>query len=384
VYFITGRVLGSYIHGSEEAVAAAQTSSARYYQRPDADYVEYDPTRTSLGGYGTVIDGGRSGGNHWNYMLGLRTRSPGFEVNDIGYMHEADDILGVAWVGYRHREPKWIMKRTSLNLNLYRSVNYGGENTGIGGNVNGSIEFTNNWDVYLGVERMQEHLSSGITRGGPLTLAPGRFNSWFGAETDDRKRLMAGFDAGYNRTDEGFAGYYGGPYFVLRPSGRFEVRISSEYSYSNNDLQYVDTADDHYVLAHLDMDVLSFTTRLNYCITPEMTLQYYAMPYVAAGRYTNYREVVEPRAGEYDDRFAPYDYLASNSSPDFNFKEVRSNLVFRWEWSPGSAVYLVWSRNGSDYEGQYGAFDASRDFEQLFSAGADNAFMIKISKWFSM
>jgi hypothetical protein len=377
-------VLGSHLKGSEEAIAAAQTSSARYFQRPDADYVEYDSTRTSLSGYGTVIECGRTGGNHWNYLLAFRSRSPGFEVNDIGYMTEADDILNVAWVGYRYREPKWIMKRTSVNLNLYRSYNYGGEHTQTGGNINGSIVYTNNWATYLGIERIGEYLTSSLTRGGPLTLVPGRFNSWFGMNTDDRKRLMAGFDGGHNRTDEGFLGYYGGPYLVVRPSGRLEVRLSSEYSYTNNDLQYVDTIDDRYVFAHLDMDVVSITTRLNYCVTPEMSVQLYAMPFVAAGRYSDFREVVAPRADEYDDRFAPYGYLASNDSPDFNFKEMRSNVVFRWEWSPGSTLYLVWSRGATDFEEQHGGFSAGRDFDRLFSTAGDNVFMIKVSKWLNM
>jgi hypothetical protein len=383
-YFINGRVLGSYLEGSEEAIADAQTSSARYFQRPDADYVEYDPTKTSLSGYGTVIDGGRTGGKRWNYMLALRSRSPGFEVNDLGYMTAADDILGVIWVGYRIREPKGIVKQASVNLNLYSSYDYGGDQVGSGGNVNGSVNYTNNWSTYLGVERMIEYLGTGLTRGGPLTLMPGRFNSWFGMNTDDRKRLMAGLDGGYNRSDEGFAGYYGGPYVVVRPSGRFEVRLSSEYNYSNNDLQYVDTIDDHYVFAHLDMDIVSVTTRLNYCVTPEMSVQFYAMPFVAAGRYGNFREVVAPRADEYGERFAPYDYLAGADSPDFNFKEMRSNLVFRWEWSPGSTLYLVWSRGATDYEEKFGTFSAGRDFDRLFSTPGDNAFMIKISKWFSL
>jgi hypothetical protein len=383
-YYLSGRVLGSRLEGSEEAIAAAQKSSARYFQRPDADYVEFDPTRTSMSGYGTVIDGGRTGGEHWNFLIGERSRSPGFEVNDIGYMNAADDILGVIWVGYRYREPKGIVKRTSLNLNLYRSYNYGGDQVGSGGNINGSVVYTNNWATYLGVERNQEYLGTGLTRGGPLTLMPGSINSWFGMNTDDRRRLMAGFDGGYNRRDGGFAGYYGGPYFTIRPSGRFEVRLSSQYDRTNSDLQYVETIGDHYVFAHLDMDVVSVTTRLDYCVTRDMSLQFYAMPFVAAGRYTNFREVVAPRAKEYGDRFAPYDYLAANDSPDFNFKEMRSNLVFRWEWSPGSTLYLVWSRGATDSEDAYGKFSAGRDFDRLFSTAGDNAFMIKISKWLSI
>ncbi len=382
-YYVSGRVLGSYLHGSEEALTKVQTSSARYYQRPDADYVEYDPTRTSLAGYGSVLEAGRTGGEHWNYLLGLRLRSPGFEVNDIGYMAEADNVLSVAWVGYRYREPRWIVKRTSVNLNLYDERNYGNDQTGSGGNINGSVLFTNNWGVYAGVEHMMERLVSSVTRGGPLVVSPAKFNSWFGANTDDRKRLMVGFDGGYNRNEEGFAGYYGGPYVTLRPVSRLELQLSSQYEYSVNDLQYVEAIDDHYVLAHIDMDVVSVTGRVNYCITPEMSLQVYAMPFVAAGRYSDYREVVSPRADEYADRFAPYDYLAANESPDFNFKEIRSNVVFRWEWSPGSTLYLVWSRNAADYE-ENGAFDAGHDFDQLFSTSGDNAFMIKITKWFNM
>jgi hypothetical protein len=383
-YFIDGRVIGSYLDGSEEAIGSVQKSSARYFQRPDADYVKYDSTRTSLSGYGTVVEAGRTGGKRWNFMLAMRSRSPGFEVNDLGYMNKADDILGVAWVGYRMREPKGILKRASVNWNFYRSYNYGGDMVGFGGNVNGSVNYTNNWSTYLGVERNGEYLTTGLTRGGPLTLASGCYNSWFGMNTDDRKRFMVGFDGGYNRSDEGFAGYYGGPYVVVRPSSRLEVRLSSQYDYSNSDLQYVDTIDDHYVFAHLDMDIVSITTRLNYCVTPEMSVQLYAMPFVAAGRYENFREVVAPRAAEYRDRFAPYDYLTSADSPDFNFKEMRSNLVFRWEWSPGSTLYLVWSRNASDLEEQYGTFSAGRDFDRLFSTPGDNVFMIKVSKWLSI
>jgi len=132
------------------------------------------------------------------------------------------------------------------------------------------------------------------------------------------------------------------------------------------------------------MDIVSVTTRLNYCVTPEMTVQLYAMPFVAAGRYSDFREVVSPRADEYGERFAPYDYLAGADSPDFNFKEMRSNLVFRWEWSPGSTLFLVWSRGASDYEEKFGTFSAGRDFDRLFSTPGDNAFMIKVSKWFSI
>ena len=381
VYSVNGRVLGSWIEGSAEAIADAQTSSARYFQRPDADYVEYDPTRTSLGGYAVVVDGGRTGAKRWNYLLGLMARSPGFEVNDIGYMQEADEALGVAWAGYRLPQPRGIVKELSLNWNFYRAYNFGGDMITFGGNMNGGVDFTNGWDAYAGLERSQERLVTSVTRGGPLTLRPGAWNSWFGASTDDRKPLYVGFDGGGGRNDVGTSAWYAEPYITVRPSGRFDARIGFSYSMSENDLQYLDEIDGHYVIGHLDMDVMSVTARLNYTITPEMSVQFYGMPFVAAGRYGDFREVVAPRADSYADRFAPYPY---EENPDFNFKEIRSNFVYRWEWSPGSALYLVWSRGATDYEEERGEFSAGRDFDRVLSLDGDNTFMVKISKWFSL
>ncbi len=383
-YAVNGRVLGSWIEGSAEAIAEAQTSSARYFQRPDADYVEYDPSRTSLGGYATVIDGGRCGGKRWNFLLGFMSRSPGFEVNDLGYMQEADEALGVAWAGYHLPQPWKALRNVSLNWNLWRAYSYGGDMVGFAGNMNGSFSLTNNWGGYAGIERSQEHLTVSLTRGGPLALVPGGWNSWFGAYTDNRKAFMAGLDGGYDRNDEGFGGYSVGPYVTIRPSGRFEMSIGAAYSARGNDAQYVDEIDGRYVVARLDMDVASVTTRFNYTVTPEMSLQFYGMPFIAAGRYSRFREVVSPRADEYASRFAPYDYLAEAESPDFNFKEMRSNFVFRWEWSPGSALYLVWSRGASDFEEERGEFEVGRDFDRLLSTAGDDTFMIKISKWFSV
>ena len=382
-YAVNGRILGSRIEGSPEAIAEAQTSSARYFQRPDADHVDYDPTRTSLGGYAAVVDGGRYGGKRWNFLLGLMSRSPGFEVNDLGYMQDADEVLGVAWTGYRLPQPWKALRSLGVNWNLWRAYSYGGEMMGFGGNMNGSFSLTNNWGGYAGIERNGERLGTSVTRGGPLVLVPGGWNSWFGAYTDDRKAFRIGCAGGLSGNDEGFGGWYAEPYATIRPSGRFEMRIGASYSTREYDTQYLDEIGGSYVVGHLDMEVMSVTTRLNYTLTPEMSLQFYGMPFVAAGRYGDFREVVSPRAGSYRDRFAPYDYLAAADSPDFNFKEMRSNLVYRWEWSPGSALYLVWSRGATDFE-ERGEFAAGRDFDRLLSAAGDNTFMVKISKWFSI
>lgn len=157
--------------------------------------------------------------------------------------------------------------------------------------------------------------------------------------------------------------------------------ITPEYSTSENDRQYVDEVGGDYIIANLQRETLYITTRFNFTITPNMTMQFYGMPYLTAGKYNDYREVVAPHASNYDDRFAPYDY---SDNLDFNFGEFNSNLVFRWEYSPGSTLFLVWSRGASQFQEEYGEFNAGQDISNLFSAPGDNTFLIKINKWFSL
>jgi hypothetical protein len=212
-------------------------------------------------------------------------------------------------------------------------------------------------------------------------FVPGRTRSWYGFHTDHRKVVVFRYFGSYGVDDEGYASHSFEPGITIRPSSRFDITFSPEYYASENDRQYVDEINGSYILANLKRETLFITTRFNFTITPNMTLQFYGMPYVTAGKYTDYREVVTPHAENYDDRFAPYDY---SDNLDFNFKEFNSNLVFRWEYSPGSTLFLVWSRGASDFEEEYGRFEPGRDLGNLFSTAGDNTFLIKINKWFSM
>ena len=384
-YQIIAKVFGSHMRGSTEAMLELQESSARYFQRPDADYVEVDPEATHLSGYGGVLWGGKFGGKPWRFGLGGITRSPGFEANDIGYMRDADINLGVFWAQYRRYEPLGPFRQFNFNTNIWYGFNYGGEAYGKGGNVNGWMQLTNYWEVFFGGGTDLEAISTRHLRGGPTIIEPSQFFSWYGFSTDNRKKLAFGLNGFYARSGE--RGSYHAefsPQMTIRPSSRFELTLSPGYTESKDDMQHVDEVDGHYILGHIDMRVISMTTRLNYTLSPEMSLQFYGMPYIAAGEYSDYREVLAPRAEIYDDRFGPFDYLADSDNPDFNFKQFRSNLVFRWEFNPGSAIFLVWSRGATDYEEEYGRFDAGRDIDRILSAPGDNTFLIKINKWFSL
>jgi hypothetical protein len=381
-YQITGKLYRSYIKGSEEAILEAQTSPIRYFQRPDAEHLGIDSTLTSLAGWSSTLWGGKFGGQPWRWGAGVHIRSPGFEINDVGFSHDADEFFPVVWAGYRKFEEQWIFREYSINSNLWNGTNFGWENLGrVGGNINGWGQFKNYWSMFGGINRNMSRQDNRLLRGGPSVLVPGRTHSWYGFSTDNRKAVVFRYSGSYGADDEGFGSYSIEPGITIRPSSRFDITLSPEYYARENDRQYVDEIAGNYIVANLKRETLFITTRFNLTITPEMTLQFYGMPYITAGRYSDYREVVAPHASNYDDRFAPYDY---SDNLDFNFKEFNSNLVFRWEYSPGSTLFLVWSRGASDYEEEYGRFDAGRDLGNLFSSPGDNTFLVKINKWFSL
>jgi hypothetical protein len=175
----------------------------------------------------------------------------------------------------------------------------------------------------------------------------------------------------------------------MKVSSRFTTSVGAWWRRNRDDSQYFDTYTDalgtaHYTFAHLNQHTLSLTWRLGYTFTPNASLQVYASPFISKGTYSDVRELDRPRAARYDDRFKPYaDTAVTNNAGGFNFQEFRSNVVFRWEYRPGSTLFLVWSQgrqNSADREGSQSFKD---DLGDLFGRRADNTFLVKMSYWFA-
>jgi len=150
---------------------------------------------------------------------------------------------------------------------------------------------------------------------------------------------------------------------------------------------------------------LGLSLRLNLNITPEFTIQYWGQPFIATGSYSDFKMVTDPLAEDYTDRFHTfsggeiehfkddnYCYVDENQDdipdfyidyPDFNLKEFKSNLVARWEFRPGSIVYLVWSQGRSGYD-SYGDLRFGRDFSDLYEEHPNNIFLVKFSYRFGL
>jgi hypothetical protein len=402
LFQVDGYVLASHVLGSEAAISAAQRSPVRYFQRPDAGHIEYDPTRTSLSGASAFLSVGKIGGEHWRFSTGLHTRTPGFEVNDIGYQRDADSFVNWFWVGYQQTTPQGPFRRWNLNSSSWMAHNYDGDRGGYGGNFNGSFQLKSFWSGYLGLNRDGTGYSGRLLRGGPLFRREPSTRFWGGMGSDSRKAVQINLGMHGNVRDESDSWNVGvSPSVRFRPSGRVTFSVGSFISRNLNDYQWVGsvvTDETEYLFGRIDQTTVGVTTRVDYAFTPTLSLQVYAQPFVSAGRYSEFKRVDDPKAERYDDRFESLAYSRADDAvtldvdadgvaevfrdPDFNFKQFRSNTVLRWEYMPGSALFLVWSQGRDHFLGN-GDCDFQEDVRDLFGVAPENVFMVKLSYWMS-
>ena len=402
-YYISATTLFSHVSGEDHALAETQASSARYYQRPDADYVDYDETRTSLSGHGGSARIGKESGC-FLFQTGAAWRSPGLELNDVGYMRSADGINQFSWVGYRIRRPIGIFREVGINGNEWLDWDFGGRHLGRRTNLNSHMTFKNNWRLNGGVTRVGDHVSNTELRGGPACRWPGGVEYSIEFDSDERRRFSVGAGASGYEGDEGSTlSRNRSAWFSCRASSYLSISLNPSYSTDDVELSHIGSpvagGETHYVFGTLNQKTAALTFRWDLCLTPNLTVQYYGQPFVSGGEYSAYKEIANPMARAYTDRFRLYgaqeildageigidsngdgaaDYTIDN--PNFDIKEFNSNLVIRWEFKPGARLYLVWSQGRSSY-GSSGAFSWRDDTRDLFNLCPHDVFLIKVNWW---
>lgn len=385
---LAGHVLGSRVSGSAAAIARTQLSGVHLYQRPDDD-IEYDPTRTSLSGVSSGVGLSKNGGGITRFWTGVWYKSPGFEINDAGYLQGANSMGQSNWFALTFQQPRAFYRRFQINFNQWNAWLTDGVNTGHGGNVNLNGQLKNMWSFYGGVGGELGSVCGSCLRGGPGVWEQDRMFYFFGFNGDQRKPVVFGFNAHGGRGDLGRSHNMGiGPNVTARVASRFSSTVGINYNRSVNDRQWLgnfgaigsDTT--HYTIARLDQKTTSFFTRINWTATPTLSLQMYAEPFTTGGAYSQWRRVRDARSKNYARQYEPF---TLKGEPDgFNYKQLRSNTVLRWEYRPGSALFVVWQQ-GRDQDGRdSGSFDLSRDMRNLFSAHPSNTFLVKASYWFSL
>jgi hypothetical protein len=381
-YAIAGYWAGSTIRGTQAAMQRIQENNVHSFQRPDADHVELDPMRTSLAGGSGSMAVRKISGERVRFESNVSFKTPGFDSNDLGFIRRADQISQSNWMQWRDEKPGKFVRTFRFNLNQWSGHNFDGDRLNFGGNVNAHWTFTNNWSTGGGLTREIDAFDDRATRGGPGALYEGIGSVWSYVESDNRKPVSVNVFFGGGQSEFG-------PYFLdinpgvtFRPTPSLSVSGGFRFSDSDNDAQWVtnetDAADKtHYVFARLDQRTVALTTRVNYTMSPTLSLQIYAEPFVSAGEYTGYKELVDGRAKNWEERYAPYAYAGS---ADFNYRSFRTTNVLRWEYRPGSALFVVWQQ-GREEDAAIGRFRFGRDFSGVFDAPANNVFLVKFSYW---
>jgi hypothetical protein len=389
-YEISALLGASRVAGSAAVINDIQTDAVHYYQRPDAG-LPYDSTRTVLTGDAEELKFSKVGGRHLMFESALQRRSPGFEINDIGYLQRAGQTSWSTWAGYFDRHVRTLYQSFQWNWNWWQQWTTEGLPLERAFNTNLHVTLRNNWSVHFGgtLGQLGATYDDRAARGGPALRQDPYIAPWLGINGDDRHTLVPYVWVNYFRGGAGHAHRVSiSPELDLKLSSRLTGSASLDWEKNDNGYQWYGNETDslgvtHYGFARLKQTTEGITARLNYTISPTATLQVYAQPFISKGTYSDLRELsTTPRAAQYDQRFQPYYDAATAADPGgFNYMQFRSNAVFRWEYMPGSILFLVWSQgrqNSVDAEGTAGF---GGDLRHLFDLPADNTFLVKVSYW---
>ncbi len=384
-YELSGSFDLSTVSGSPSAIARTQRNSTHNYQRPDDD-VTFDSTRTSLAGDAEEILLTRRNG-FIQFQTSYMRRSPGFEVNDLGILFRSDQQGWNTWGSLNWQRPNKLFQRAFWNFNWWQFWTTGdGLPTDRAANTNFHGQFKNQWWVHVGgtVGNLGDIYCDRCARGGPALRGDQYIAPWIGLQYDQRAAIVPSVFMNYFKGDGGHSQSTNvSPQVDLRVSSQFRGSVSFSASHNIRDAQDLNPVTDltgtHYLFAHLDQKTTSMSFRIDYTATPTLTVQVYASPFVSKGRWSNLRELSStPRATGYDARFQPF---TGPGPGDFNIKFFNSNFVVRWEYRPGSTLFLVWNQGRDDFEPTQGTRDVTGDFNKLFKAYPRNTFLIKASYW---
>lgn len=402
------------VSGSAEAIDRIQRSSARYFQRPDREHGSnglftdrYDPTLESIRGYGLYSRIAKDAGA-WRWETAINVRSPGFENNDIAFLTRTDYVWTVANLRRQWTTPTSWFRYFQWNVGAQNQFNYDGDVTHQ--QVHGNVfwQLPSYWSVSQFNLVRPSTLDDRLTRGGPVVKSPAHGFHSFYVSTDSRKPIVAEFNPTFSWNEEGARDYSVSLGLAFKPASNVSLSLGPRFSHSESTSQFVTAVEDptveaffgkRYVFADLEQKRLSMDTRLNWTFTPTMSLELFAQPFIASNDFSGFKEFAAPRALEKNvygvdvgtveevdgafridpDAAGPAESFTVND-PDFNFRSLRGNLVYRWEYRPGSTLFLVWTQDRNSVVAD-GSLDFRRDMRQLFDEDADDVFLIKATYW---
>ncbi|HEY6140388.1 MAG TPA: DUF5916 domain-containing protein [Thermoanaerobaculia bacterium] len=381
-WILEGSAVMSRVTGSAEAIALTQTSPAHEYQRPDAGHVTFDPTRTSLGGWGGRAMLSKADGL-WRPIFSVQAYSPGFETNDAGFLQRTDIVSTHVVMQYVNQTPTTRFREKNLWFGSWQNNNFDRDTLERGVFADSFGTFANYWTARAALFLTSSAFNDRLTRGGPLVRTPALWSSDYSVGTDDRKNFSAQLNGHADHSDDGSYSRNLGITFTARPRSNLQLSVSPTLSRSHDHTQYVTAFADpaaaatfgaRYVFADLEQRSFELGTRADWTLTSRLSFQLYLQPFIASGDFHDYHSLVAARTRDYE----PFVYAAPD--PDFNFRSVRGSAVLRWEFRPGSALYVAWNENRAGLA-PVGDFRLGRDLRAIPTAPSHDVFLVKFSYW---
>ena len=339
-----------------------------------------------MSGYAGRVNLNRNAGV-WRVNAALWGVSPGFESNDVGFHSNGDRAGGHGVLMWNHPKTTrvtrgmglWIARAFGWNFNrqLLNNQWYGC----------GNATLMNYWNLNACGNYTHRVFDDGLTRGGPIAVNPASKGISGNMGTDSRKPVSLDFNGQHYVSKDGGWNTSANVSVNFKPASALTISTGPEFSRSHGSAQYVSSLADpsatstfgqRYVFAAIDQTQLVLPTRVNFILSPTASLRVFMQPLLAAGAYGGFTALTAPRTFDFHD-YSPVDGSGIDN-PDFNFKSLRVNAVFRWEFRPGSTVYVVWTQQRQDFS-HPGDFQLRRDAAALFSARADDVFLMKMTYW---
>jgi len=413
-YHLMAQIAGTQVSGTRGAMLRLQRSSARYFQRPDRGNGSngllsdaYDSSMTSMRGLGGYARFSREQGKLlWEVSTNLRT--PGFDNNDMTFFSRAD-----YWYMGGNIFPQWL-KPTKWYRQLFfiaggqQQYNFDGDLTDRQGQLFAYIQPPNYWNVSSYYIRRPDTFDDRLTRGGPVVRRSGIDDWSLNLNTDSRKNVVVGFFGEVGCNHEGYCSRSANFSIQLRPASNVSISFGPSIRHDETGTQYIRRVTDstatafygaRYVFADLVQNSVAMNTRFNITFSPNLTLELFMQPLIVSGAFSRYKEFAAPRGL----RKLVYGVDVGTSTPvaagdsidpdgagpaapfviprqDFTFRSLRGNAVLRWEYHPGSTLFVVWTRSGESALSR-GRIDFGDDAGALFQGPSQNIFLVKINYW---
>ncbi len=332
-------------------------------------------------------------GKHVRGTLGIEIYDPHLDLNKLGFLRRNNWREGWLWVQYRTQEDWFVIRNTWNNFNISSGWNYNGDNLNLGWNFNTQIEFLNGWSLGGGFNQNMEVWDDHETRDNGLWNKPSAWSWWSSFNTDSRKPVWFNINpgSGENRYGSWWANYIG---VGVRPRSNIELDIGVNYMRGFGQTIWIDNLTDTItgepvsVFADLDQDEITPRITANINLTRDLSFQFSGQMLISALDYRNHKGYAgnETYFRLRDNHFEKD--LSDDERDDWgdgNYRAFNSTMVMRWEYRPGSTLYIVWTQAREDFAAPNN-IEFDRDFRGIFSSEtpADNVFLIKASYWLNI